>query len=171
MTDKIHAYQIAPECQESPLFFGDMLDSQIEYFGIILTGNSDYNEHCPARFVEALERAKYNGWSDDKFCKILSKLDGREYTCSYLRGCCQSDWVMAYYPSVCKKLMELFEVEYFNTGTEWCIDDGYDAYHVYVYDGWNKDTYAKEIAEAIDEDVANIEVHEFVGWSQSPLYN
>ena len=68
-----------------------------------------------------------------------------------------------------------FEIEYFNTGTEWIIHDEDDApenpedisgYSMYCY------TYnpAEEIAQEGGVDVADVVLYEFDGYTRAPKY-
>lgn len=63
---KIKAYQIAPECQESPLYMFDEMPENLEIYG-----NRDYDRHTSATFDKVLECLEYGDFSDFEFtgCK------------------------------------------------------------------------------------------------------
>ena len=114
-------------------------------------------------------------------CNVLSIVTGKKWDYQTIRGCCQGDWNYIFYPADewTKEQIEVFETEYFNTGTEWIVHDentdpespeeisGFSIYCV----SWNKEGIRKEIAEAVtDGDPANVILYEFVGYSQTAVY-
>lgn len=78
-----------------------------------------------------------------------------------------------------REALEVFETEYFNTGSEWIIHDedgepespeevtGYSVYCV----GWNDEQIKRELADAAGEsDPAAVVLFKFTGWSRCPEY-
>ena len=70
-------------------------------------------------------------WNNDKLsyedvvCEILSVITGQIWKHTGLRGCCQGDYVVAYYPvrEKIKEYLDWVEAWYFGTGTEVEIHD------------------------------------------------
>lgn len=60
------------------------------------------------------------------FCRVLSIVDGKKWGWKIIRGCCQSDWNEIFYSvdDWNREALAAFEIEYFNMGSEWIIDDG-----------------------------------------------
>lgn len=60
---------------------------------------------------------------DEILCKVLSIVTGKKWAHGIIRGYCQSDWQDIYYPvdEWNKEALTRFEIEYFNTGTEWVV--------------------------------------------------
>lgn len=115
-------------------------------------------------------------------CKVLSIITGKKWDTRIINGCCQSDWNYIFYPvdEWTKEDIEIFETEYFNTGTEWIVDDGeFDPENdipsnisgcsVYCT-SWNDEGIRKEIADAKGIDPANVVLYVFEGWSRTAQY-
>lgn len=62
----------------------------------------------------------------DILCQVLSIVTGKIWDCKTIRGYCQSDWNMIYFPvdEWNDKDLNHFETAYFNAGTEWIVYDG-----------------------------------------------
>ena len=113
-------------------------------------------------------------------CKVLSIVDGRPWEWSTIRGCCQGDWQEVFYPvdEWDKTALEAFEVQYFNTGSEWIVHDeaespespdeinGFSMYCI----GWNTDAIKAEIAEAAGGSPEEVVLYQFSGYSRTPIY-
>lgn len=115
-------------------------------------------------------------WSidDDAITAALELITGRKYECAEIRGCCQGDWNNIIYPSEYgREWLENFETEYFNTGTEWCINEGSpdsdDNYYFYTH-AWNEDGQRAEIAAAAGVDPADVVLYVFDEWQRTPIY-
>ena len=191
---KIKAYQIAPEHQESPLYmFNEMPD------GLEICGNRAYERHTSATFDEVLECLDHGDFSDFEFtgykaerleelcnkygtrgaddesiiAEALSIVTGQKWEYKQISGCCQSDWNYIYYrpEEWTAKALEYFEIEYFNTGNEWRIEDeeGYDLGSVYTHE-WNDDEKKREIAENIGVDPDEVTLYLFDGWTKTAKY-
>lgn len=98
----------------------------------------------------------------------LRLMTGAEYKKSTLCGSHQGDWLHIIYPAeYSAEWLRTFEVEYFDTGTEWSIDEGDgNIYTVYctTYDP------RAEIAETVGTAPENIKLFEFDGWTRTPKY-
>lgn len=113
-------------------------------------------------------------------CKVLSIVDGRLWDWQTIRGSCQRDWQEVFYPvdEWDKAALEAFEVQYFNTGSEWIVHDeaespespdeinGFSMYCI----GWNTDAIKAEIAEAAGGSPEEVVLYQFSGYSRTPIY-
>ncbi len=115
------------------------------------------------RFISAYkerDNSRYNGYSlgskspENYTAIMLTIYIGEKWEYSTISGCCQSEWQTVYYPTeeYSEKDIGIFEVGYFNTGTEWEIhDDGYIPESVEDINGYSIYCYSydprKEIAE------------------------
>lgn len=62
---------------------------------------------------------------DDAITAALEIITGDEYDAATISGCCQGDWNNIIYPAEYgREWLEQFETEYFNTGSEWRINEG-----------------------------------------------
>ena len=191
---KIKAYQVAPEYQESPLCLCyEVLE------GLEIYGNRNYIRRTSATFDEVLECLDCGDFSDFKFtgCKAerleelcnkygtrgaddeaiiaeaLSIVTGQKWKYRQISGCCQSDWNYIYYrpEEWTERALEYFEIEYFNTGDEWRIEDeeGDDMGSVYTHE-WNDDEKKREIAGNIGVDPDEVTLYLFDGWTKKAKY-
>lgn len=191
---KIKAYQVAPEYQEAPLWQFDEMPEGVE-----ICGNKDYKRHTSATFDEVLECLEHGDFSDFEFtgykaermeelcnkygtrgaddegiiAEALSIVTGQKWKYKQISGCCQSDWNYIYYrpEEWMEKALEYFEIEYFNTGDEWWIEDeeGDDMGSVYTHE-WNDDEKKREIAENIGVDPGEVTLYLFDGWIKTAKY-
>lgn len=109
-------------------------------------------------------------------CQALCLMTGRAYEFNTIRGCCQGDWQEMYSPvQFGPDFVRNFEIEYFNTGTEWIVHDEENApenpedisgYNMYCC------TYnpAEEIAREGGVDVADVVLYEFDGYTRAAKY-
>lgn len=101
-------------------------------------------------------------------CTILSIVTGRKWDCRMISGCVQREWNYIYYPidEWSKAAIEAFEVEYFNTGSEWIIDEGdfnpeendpekISGYSIYCT-SWNDEGIKQEIADSVGVDIDDV---------------
>lgn len=191
---KIKAYQVAPEYQESPMYlFDDCLE------GLEIYGNRNYIRRTSETFDEVLECLDCGDFSDfgitgckaerlEDLCnkyytqgadneaiiaEALSIVTGKEWEYKQVSGCCQSDWNYIYYrpDEWTEKALEYFEVEYFNTGDEWRIEDeeGDDLGSVYTHE-LNDDGKKREIVENICIGPCDVTLYLFDGWKKTAKY-
>ena len=191
---KIKAYQVAPEYQEAPLWVFDEMPEGVE-----ICGNKNYIRHTSATFDEVLECLEYGDFSDFEFtgykaerleelcnkygtrgaddegiiAEALSIVTGQKWEYKQISGCCKSDWNYIYYrpEEWTEKALEYFEIEYFNTGKEWRLEDeeGDDMGSVYTHE-WNDDEKKREIAENIGVDSDEVTLYLFDGWIKTAKY-
>lgn len=185
------AYQVAPEYQQAPDFTGMLNDT------IAITGNYDFRGFTMETFLHvqtALEygenpieenEAGFNEWEkliddysqqlhpDEKtFCAAFGLLTGEKWAYTELRGCSQRDWQGCYYVASAwaDDTLEALEMEYFNTGSEWRVEDE-NGDEIYIYcHGSNDDANRAEIASAINADISNVIMYKFAGWKRAPEY-
>ena len=130
-----------------------------------------------AERLELVKLAKnyteYSNSSSDEneiFCAVLELITGQKYEYATIRGCCQGDWQEIIYPAAYgREWLQCFEMEYFNTGTEWSVNvDGCNV-SVYTY-SWKDDETRAEIAAAVGVDPGDVILYSFTGWSRTPEY-
>lgn len=116
------------------------------------------------RFISAFderEEARYNGYRliskspENLTAAMLSIYTGEKWECATIRGCSQSEWQTVYYSTekYDKEDIEIFQVGYFNTGTQWIIHDkdntpqcaeDINGYNIYCYSYDPRKEIAKE---------------------------
>ena len=118
--------------------------------------------------------ATHNGLEELRvILDALRLITGKKWEWRTLRGVCQGDWIDCYYPadSWSDAALDALEVEYFNTGSEWCIKESEDDPGYYQYcTGWNNDLIRAEIAETAGTSPENVILYVFTGWSRSASY-
>lgn len=190
---KYKAYQIAPEYQQSPL----CLDRDFANFeGMEIYGNRDYESRTSQTFDnvrdalyydnfdalnvlesdekklhELAEKYEYAGHNEEIIAAALSIVTGQKWESKQICGSCQSDWNIIYYRPELWSAAALcaFEIEYFDTGTEWSIQDenGEEMRLIYVYE---RGQAKEEIAEALGVNTADIVLYWFDGWTKTEKY-
>ena len=111
---------------------------------------------------------------DDAITTALELITGDEYAAGEIRGCCQGDWNNIIYPAEYgREWLENFEIEYFNTGDEWQINEGIpdsdDNYYFYSH-AWNEDGIRAEIAAAAGVEPDDVILYIFTGYTRTPEY-
>lgn len=108
---------------------------------------------------------------DDALVALLEVMTGEEWKCTIIRGCCQRDWNKLYYPKSFKDCVKDIERRYFNTGSEWRIEQEgeYDYYHYTT--AWDNDEIRSEIADVACVPVEDVQMFEFSGYRQEATYN
>lgn len=112
-------------------------------------------------------------------CKVLSVVTGRKWDWRIIRGCCQSDWNEIFYPvdDWSREALAAFEVEYFNTGSEWIVHEGefdpeqhdpedIEGYSIYC----TSYKVQEEIAAYEGVKPEEVKLFEFSGFSRVPVY-
>lgn len=190
---KYKAYQIAPEHQKSPL---DLDVDFAEFEGMEIYGNRDYESRTSQTFDnvraalyydnfdtfdvsegdekklhELAEKYAYAGRNEEIISAALSIVTGQKWDHKQIYGSCQSDWNIIYYRPELWSAADLcvFEIEYFNTGTEWEVQDenGEEIRRAYVYEYYQA---KEEIAEALDVNTADVVLYWFDGWTKTEKY-
>ena len=111
---------------------------------------------------------------DDATTAALELITGDKYDAATIRGCCQGDWNNVIYPTKYgREWLENFEIEYFNLGAEWQINEGSadsdDNFYIYTY-SWNDDGQRAEIAAAAGVDPSDVVLYIFDGYTQTATY-
>lgn len=190
---KYKAYQIAPECQESPLYMFDEMPEGLEIYG-----NKDYKRHTSDIFdnvLKALENEDFDyintegkdikrlnelaekyyaqGANNEAIiAEALSIATGQKWEYKCISGCCQSDWNYIYYRTDMwtDKALEYFETEYYNTGEEWrVVDEGGEECYYYTHE-WSDCEKTRELASLVGCSVQNLTLYAFDGWERTPKY-
>lgn len=115
-------------------------------------------------------------------CKVMSIVTGKKWDYKTIRGTCQSDWNYIYYPvdEWDDEGLNNFETEYFNTGSEWIVDDedynpkeskplDISGYCIYCH-SWDNDGIRKEIADSAGVKPEEVVLYGFTGYTRIPQY-
>lgn len=169
------AYQISPMFEDD--FFDDPLDFAIfgnkDYHERVpahmrdviyyldrfdIESVEDINSYFPGARKETenkilLELCKeyQNNFDIEIFCKIYSLITGEKWTYTTIRGCSQREWQYFLYihSHYNNDLLNRIEIEYFNYGTEWIIENGEnEGVSIYCI-SLNFDNIKKEIREEL----------------------
>ena len=107
---------------------------------------------------------------NDVLCAALELFTGKTWEHETIRGCCQGDWQEIIYPAEYgREWLAEFEIEYFNTGSEWLIDPDEDCVSVYAH-GWHDGQIRAELADAAGTTPENITLLKFAGWNRTAEY-
>ena len=170
-------YEAADELKELARG-GSYYDSFIDIIADILPAPTNKKEYSRA------DRLKWRALllnfdagainDDDAITTALQLITGDEYAAAEIRGCCQSEWNNIIYPAKYgAEWLREFEIEYFNTGAEWRINEGSpdsdDEYYFYTH-AWSGDGQRAEIASAAGVDPADIVLYAFDGYEKTPVY-
>ena len=101
--------------------------------------------------------------------EALSLMTGCKYEHTTIRGCCQSDWQFMFYPSdqYGENFVKEFEVEYFNLGSEWVVDDE----HCYIHaSGYDMEEVRDELCRVYGLSPDEIQLLRFEGWKKTATY-
>lgn len=148
-----------------------------DFFPALEYREKPYSTRDIHRIRAALElygtRAYYDG---DYVFDMLEAITGETWRAGTIRGCCQGDWQNVYYPvkSWSDETISNFEIEYFNTGTEWIIHDGetepetpeeITGFSCYCY-SWRNDDLKKEIANIAGYPGADVVLYLYAGYTK-----
>ena len=110
--------------------------------------------------IESVLKCYSRDYKETVICECLSVITSKRYSHMGLRGCCQGDYVEAYYPiedGIHKQLMWI-EAWFFGTGTEILIYDGdlepetaddIDYGYTFYTASWKIEDLKKEIREYV----------------------
>lgn len=104
----------------------------------------------------------------------LELITDKKYNFATIRGCCQSDWQEIIYPAEYgDEWLKNFEIEYFNLGEEWNVNEGApdskESYYFYTH-AWSNEGKRAEIAAVAGVDPSDVVLYVFDGWSRSARY-
>ena len=135
-----------------------------------------YTRQERLKIAALAEEYAETGTRDERavLCDVLELITGQKYDYATIRGCSQGDWQeIIYQAEYGREWLRNFEMEYFNTGTEWCISENDpesdDNYYFYSH-SWNNDGIRDEIAAYAGVNPCDVVLYEFTGWSRSPEY-
>lgn len=150
----------------------------------VIPARDDGREYTRAeriKFAVLAEEYAETGTREENavLCDALELITGLEYEYTEIRGCCQGDWQNIIYPAEYgREWLECFESEYFNTGSEWIIDDTGDAmpdpadivgWSLYAH-AWGADAIRAEIAAAVGVNTDDVILYQFDGWTKTAKY-
>ena len=155
----------------------------LERYGLIKE-RAAYTESELNEWVSLFNLTQYHDSCDEEiFLPALQLMTGKVYNRLTIRGCCQGDWQYIVYPLDDWTMDEIraFEAEYFNTGSEWLVDeDGeYDpesgnpgeingvSYYLTEYD---EDKIRKFFADEYRMNPADIVLYKWVGTRRVDVY-
>lgn len=144
------AYQISPMFEDdfldNPLDFAlfgnkDFHERMPEYMKYVICcldsldieSVEDINSYFPGarketenRILLELCKEYQNNFDVEIFCKIYSLITGEKWTYTTIRGCVQSEWQYFLYihSHYNNDSLNRIEIEYFNYGTQWIIENG-----------------------------------------------
>ena len=113
-------------------------------------------------------------------CKVLTIMTGRRWDWLTIHGSVQDDWNYIFYPVNAwpHEAINAFEIEYFNTGSEWIIHDEETApegpeditgFAMYCL-SWRDEDIQEEIAQATGARPEDVILYAFKGWRRVPEY-
>lgn len=189
---KIKAYQVATEYQA-----GYMLEYMCDDT-IIIAGNNYFIGHetdtysivrnalCNGENPCEEDEESFTVWEklindsteqiisdEEAICEGLKLVTGEEWNYRELRGCSQGDWNGCYYAVSAWTLdaLNVLEMEYFNIGAEWRLEDedGEDWGNIYTH-FWTDEENRTEIAKFIGVDPEDVTLYLFDGWTKTAKY-
>lgn len=153
------------------------------YYIIPPEGRGNYTREELEHKIPDICNRYYNARSAEEnsvICELMEIVTGEPWKWRTIRGVCQSDWQEVFYPvsAWSKEALKQFEIEYFNTGSEWLVHDtnvepeapeDIDGFSIYCY-SWNADGIREEIRNAYGAPGADVVLYEFSGYSRIANY-
>lgn len=140
-----------------------------DFFPALEYREKAYNTRDIHAIREALRMYGTSSYYNGRYITaMLDAITGGDWKNGTICGACQGDWQHVIYNSNdwSRADLDILETEYFNTGSEWIINDDYS---VYTH-AWSNDGTRAEIASAAGVDPADVVLLEFTGWSRTPDY-
>lgn len=137
--------------------------------------------------VEKWEKFFENYHTTSDICEALEIFTGDEWNCKEIHGCCQGDWACVVYnlKHWNDENIKNIEIEYFNLGTDWMINengveetelesddfdlDNYDGCCYYVY-SWDVDGQREELANIIGCNASDVVMFAHDGYITKSKY-
>jgi len=110
---------------------------------------AEYSREEVAEWQELWE--EWDGLDPEWLARAMTLMTGNEWECGRLHGSVQRDIATVVYDTtkIDKKDLEILEIEFFNTGTDFQVEiDGEYELNVYCY-SWDEEDMKKEIADAV----------------------
>lgn len=194
----IKFYEVAPEYRESPIDDYDFNEGYWLH-DVTVTGNRNYKKHETELYQLAcylhdeigdydytVEDVKENYDIVDEtalreaydstdlrmiMCLLMKALSGKEWKSSEIYGSTQSEWTVTYYPADMfdKEGIEWFEAAYWNTGSEWIVEEDGERTSYYTCE-WDDEKAKVDLAEQCGVSVEECEFYKFDGWVRKPSY-
>lgn len=117
----------------------------------------------------------FNGNNDDRLAAIadmLSIMTGKEYEVKEIHGSVQGEyaWIIYREEEFDDDAIANFEIEYFNMGSEWIIEDeDGENYFIYTH-SWDGDGIRKEIADYADVAPSDVVMDVIIEYKRIPVY-
>ena len=194
----IKMYEVAPEYKRSPIDDCDYGEGcWLEE--ITVTGNRKYDKHETELYKlacsihddivnydytvdevkadfdivdESALKAAYDSTDMRKIvCLLMEALSGRKWDNREIHGSVQGEWQVVYYPidSWGKKNIEWFEAAYWNTGSEWIVNEDDDMISLYSCE-LDEEKIKRYLADHYGVSVGDCEFYKFDGWKREPKY-
>ena len=117
---------------------------------------------------------------ESAFLRVLSIVTGKEWLGRQITGCVQCEWNNVFYQtdSWSRSAIDALEVEYFNNGSEWIVqDDGetpespeaVEGFSLYCV-SWDDEEIRKEIANAACCDPCDVIMYKWAGEKRTAVY-
>ena len=113
-----------------------------------------------------------DGEREEMETAALYLITGHKWDYTMIRGCGQGDWQYIYYDTEMYSAedIEQIEMEYFNTGSEWIIEDGDgEIFSMYCYE-WKDEAIRAEIANAAGVESEEVTLYKWEGQSYEDVY-
>ncbi len=148
-----------------------------DYFPALEYREKPYNTRDIHRIREALRMYGTADYYNGRYITaMLDAITGGDWKNGTIRGCCQGEWQHIIYDANrwSRTDIDIFETEYFNTGTEWIIHDGnadpdgpedIDGYSIYCH-GWRLEDIKLEIADAAGNPGAEVILYQHTGYKK-----
>ena len=107
--------------------------------------------------------------SNNEFCEIARTITKKDIHWTTLRGCCQGDWVDVFYDAQfwSAEDLERLEIEFFNQGTEYILQDDGCAYYCH---GINDEDNKEELTGELGCKPEQITLFNISGYRTTPIY-
>ena len=104
-------------------------------------------------------------------CLLMGALTRKKWEDRTIRGSSQGEWTVMYYPvdMWTRDSLSWFETAYWNTGSEWIVEDGDSRISVYSCE-WDEEKMKVDLADQYGVSVDECEFYKFNGWKREPDY-
>ena len=156
------------------------ITEQLQYYGFERDDGKPWNTRQlhEWRQIMDVESAYLDG--EPAQLHALRLITGKEWKTGYIHGCCQGDYEDIIYSvnEWDKESIEVFETEYFNTGSEWMIHDEEEAPetaedisgYVCYCTAWDDEGIRRQLADITGDDPENIIMYAWDGYNTSNNY-
>jgi tetratricopeptide (TPR) repeat protein len=157
--------------------YGNATEAINDYFPALEYREKPYNTRDIHRIREALRMYGTTDYYNGRYVTaMLDAITGGDWRNGTIRGCCQGDWQHVIYDANrwSRAELDVFETEYFNTGSEWIVHDentepdgpeDISGFSVYCH-GWRTEDIKMEIAEAYGATDAEVILYQHTGYTR-----